>query len=60
MTAQQFIITEHRIEKVDGTINCSALEEEDKRKDNTKYSSFHDIFLLERTWPSYPFVWQSR
>ncbi len=43
MTAQQFRVSQQKIEKVDGTINYSALKtKEDERKDNGKYSSFHD------------------
>jgi len=45
MTAQQFVISEQRIEKVDGTTNDSALKiKEGERKNNGKYSSFSRYF----------------
>jgi len=47
MKAQQFIVSEQRIEKADGTIKCSALQtKKDEHKDNRKYSSFYDIFRI--------------
>ena len=46
MKAQQFLVSEQRIEKADGTINCSALQT--KKNANTKVMEnipiFHNIF----------------